>query len=135
MLDSTFSFCYHRSGMKNSLDNLYETSLLLDFYGALLSARQQEILAFYHEENYSLQEIAAELGISRQAVHDAIKKAEKALQDYEEKLGLVARFRRQESVLEETAAALDALAGSREGDEALRTQLLRIKQNIISLEE
>ncbi|MBR5982062.1 MAG: HTH domain-containing protein, partial [Firmicutes bacterium] len=53
--------------MKSSLDNLYEISLLLDFYGALLSPRQQQILDLYHEENYSLQEIAEELEISRQA--------------------------------------------------------------------
>ena len=108
MLDSRFSFCYHLAGMKNSLDNLPETSLLLDFYGALLSARQQEILGLYHEENYSLQEIAAEFGISRQAVHDAIRKAEKALQGYEEKLGLIRRFTLQKQEIDEAIKLLDS---------------------------
>ena len=70
------------SGMKSSLDNLYEMSLLADFYGALLSQRQQDVLRLYHEENCSLQEIAEELGISRQGVHEALKKAEKSLRDY-----------------------------------------------------
>ena len=121
--------------MKSSLDNWYETGLLAGFYGALLSPRQQDVLRLYYEENCSLQEIAEEFGISRQGVHEALKKAEKALADYEEKLGLVERFKRQESVLEETSKALDTLAASRPQDEALAEKLLAIKRNIISLEE
>ena len=50
--------------MKSSLDNLVEISMLMDFYGALLSERQQQIVALYHEENCSLQEISEELGFS-----------------------------------------------------------------------
>ena len=78
--------------MKSSLDNWYETGLLAGFYGALLSPRQQDVLRLYYEENCSLQEIAEEFGISRQGVHDALHKAQKALEDYEHKLGLVERF-------------------------------------------
>ena len=121
--------------MKSSLDNLYEISMLMDFYGALLSQRQQDVCRLYHEENCSLQEIAEELGISRQGVHEALKKAEGALQGFEEKLGLVARFRKQDQLLEETAEALDALAAERSADSSLTDSLLAIKQKIISLEE
>ena len=108
--------------------------MLMDFYGALLSERQQQIVALYHEENYSLQEISEELGVSRQGVHEALKKAEKALQGYEEKLGLVERFRAQEQVLQDARSAVDLLL-QRCGDVEIRTGLLGIRNDIDSIEE
>lgn len=74
------------------IESIEENSLLYDFYGQLLSKRQQEVMALYHEENLSLSEIAEEFGISRQAVHDTLKKAEQSLADYEAKLGLMKRL-------------------------------------------
>lgn len=120
--------------MKSSLDNLYEISLLMDFYGALLSQRQQDVCRLYHEENCSLQEIAEELGISRQGVHEALKKAESALQGFEEKLGLVERFRMQENALQNAIRSIDSMMDSCP-DEKIRTGLLRIKNDINSIEE
>ena len=76
------------------IDGIMRQSLLYDFYGALLSERQREVMELYHEENLSLAEIADEFGISRQGVHDALQKAEKSLEMYEEKLGLVGKFSR-----------------------------------------
>ena len=64
------------------------TALLFDFYGQLLTDKQQEVMHLYFEGDYSLREIAEELQVSRQAVHDMIKKSRKALGDYEEKMGL-----------------------------------------------
>ena len=58
------------------IDEITQASLLYDFYGQLLSKRQSEVMELYHEENLSLAEIAAEFGISRQGVHDALKNAE-----------------------------------------------------------
>ena len=69
-----------------------EISLLLDFYGELLSERKQSVLALYYNEDFSLAEIAEEIGISRQGARDLIKKAEDELRHLEEKLGLVAKF-------------------------------------------
>ena len=69
-----------------------EISLLLDFYGELLSERKQSVLALYYNEDFSLAEIAEEIGISRQGARDLIKKAEEELRHLEEKLGLVAKF-------------------------------------------
>lgn len=63
------------------IESIAENSLLYDFYGQLLSKRQQEVMALYHEENYSLSEIAEEFGISRQAVHDTLKKQDKRWQN------------------------------------------------------
>ncbi|HVI42749.1 MAG TPA: YlxM family DNA-binding protein [Anaerovoracaceae bacterium] len=85
-------------------EKMIEISMLFDFYGQLLTAKQQELLKLYHEDNYSLSEIAEEYGISRQGVHDAVKKAEKALHEYENKLGLVSRF----IATEEAVAAIDS---------------------------
>ena len=71
------------------VDEIAKASLLYDFYGALLTEKQRQVMALYHEENLSLSEIAGEFGISRQAVHDTLKKAEQALEDYENKLNLI----------------------------------------------
>ena len=67
-------------------------SLLLDFYGALLTDKQTDALFMYYNNDYSLSEIAEELSISRQGVRDHIKRGEKQLLDFEEKLGLYERF-------------------------------------------
>ena len=74
------------------LDQNLEMSLLFDFYGELLSPRQRDVMRLYHEENLSLSEIAGEFEVSRAAIYDSLKKAEKSLSGYEEKLGLVDRF-------------------------------------------
>jgi len=66
-------------------------NLLLDFYEELLTEKQRTILNFYYRDDFSLGEIAAEFGISRQAVYDNIKRAEQALAAYEQKLCLLAR--------------------------------------------
>ncbi len=67
-------------------------SVLLDFYGSLLSERQSDIMNLYYNEDLSLGEIAEDIGITRQGVRDAVKKSEKILTETEEKLGLAARF-------------------------------------------
>ena len=59
---------------------------LLDYYGVLLTERQQELCRYYYREDYSLQEIAEIEGISRSAVHDTVKKCEAELLHYEELL-------------------------------------------------
>lgn len=93
------------------IDEITQASLLYDFYGQLLSKRQKEVMELYHEENLSLSEIAAEFGISRQGVHDALKNAEKSLKGYEEKLGLVAKFRRSSEAVNEIDGIIDDVIG------------------------
>ena len=65
---------------------------MYDFYGELLTGHQQEIYESVVYENLSLGEIAETQGISRQAVHDIVKRCDKTLLGYEEKLKLVAKF-------------------------------------------
>lgn len=78
-----------------------EMSLLLDFYGETLSERKLSVMSLYYNEDYSLAEIADEIGISRQGVRELIKKSEAELSALEEKLGLAARFETLRSLAED----------------------------------
>ncbi len=68
-------------------------SILLDFYGAMLTEKQREAVEYYYNDDLSLSEIADNQGISRQGVRDAIKRAEALLFEMEECLGFARRFR------------------------------------------
>ncbi len=82
--------------MREDIDRVEYASMLYDFYGSLLNEAGREVMSMYHEDNLSLSEIAEELGQSRQAVHYTLKKAEKALGEYEEKLGLIAAYKKNQ---------------------------------------
>ena len=98
------------------IDEITQASLLYDFYGQLLSRRQKEVMELYHEENLSLSEIAAEFDISRQGVHDALKNAERSLNDYEEKLGLVAKFQKSSRAIKEIDDIIENVIGKLQAD-------------------
>ena len=76
------------------MNEILEQALLYDFYGELLTDHQKEVYEQFVLEDLSLGEIAREEGISRQGVHDLIKRCDKILRGYEEKLHLVERFLR-----------------------------------------
>ena len=117
-------------------DDITKQSLLYDFYGELLTERQREVLELYNEENLSLAEIAEEFGISRQGVHDALHKAQKALEDYEYKLGLVERFSATRdaisSISEELDEAIDMAAAK--ATDSVAGKLEQIRSEIQQLE-
>ena len=75
--------------MKNQT---YRMTMLFDFYGELLTKRQKEFFDLYYNEDLSLSEIAENTGISRQGVRDVIVRAEAAMQEVEDKTGLIRRF-------------------------------------------
>ncbi len=75
--------------MKNEVINVILMNELFDVYGELLSPKQSQIFICYYEDNLSLSEIADNLSISRNAVYDALKKAETSLKNYEEKLHII----------------------------------------------
>ena len=71
------------------MEQFVQQTLLYDFYGELLTEHQRRIYEDVVLNDYSLSEVAADLGISRQGVHDNVKRCNKILSDYEEKLHLV----------------------------------------------
>ena len=77
--------------MKNQT---YRMTMLLDFYGEILTQRQREFFDLYYNEDLSLAEIAENYDISRQGVRDAIVRAEAAMNELEDKTGLLKRFMR-----------------------------------------
>lgn len=74
------------------MDRMIRLAWLLDFYGAMLTDRQRYLLAQHLNEDYSAAEIAAFEGVSRQAVYDALSKAEGQLELFEQRLGLLERY-------------------------------------------
>ena len=98
-----------------------EIGLLLDFYGELLSDSRRQAAELYYNEDLSLAEIAEDSGITRQGVRDSITKAKLQLTEYEEKLGLAAKFRFIEETLGDIIPRLEKLSES--ADEATRMEL------------
>ena len=74
------------------MDRIVEKSLLFDFYGELLTQHQKDVYGEYIQNDLSPTEIASIRGISRQGAHDLIKRCEKILTDYENRLHLVEHF-------------------------------------------
>lgn len=105
------------------MEKRVELSLLMDFYGPLLTAHRRQVLEMYLNEDMGLQEIADSLGISRQGVHEAVKTASNQLLKYEDTLGIARRYTgiRKEVLLcrealdrnelDEARAALDRIDG------------------------
>lgn len=89
------------------LDRVLRIAELYDFYGALLTEKQRRCIEMHYLGDDSLAEIAVEFAVSRQAVHDILRRSEQLLAEYEEKLGLVARQRDDRETL---ARALDQLS-------------------------
>jgi predicted DNA-binding protein YlxM (UPF0122 family) len=84
-----------------------DANMLLDFYGQLLTERMRSLLELHFAEDMSLSEIAEQENISRQAVHDAIRRGLHTLEEYESKLGLIQRFMIQKHGIQKAVDALD----------------------------
>jgi predicted DNA-binding protein YlxM (UPF0122 family) len=116
------------------LEDTPAMNLLCDFYGGLLKQKQREIFRMYYSEDLSLSEIAANLGISRQAVHGSLRKSAAALEEYESRLGLAAKYAMAERTVARAGAALERLAGERASDADLADRLRGIRAMIDHLE-
>lgn len=95
-------------------------SLLLDFYGDILSERQKEILDFYYNDDLSLAEIAENYDISRQGVRSVLKRGETILVEMEEKLHLAERFSSVQEKSSQIALELQEITSSIENKEISR---------------
>ena len=96
-----------------------ELGYLLDFYGELLSERKRAVMDMYYNEDFSLAEIASEIGISRQGARDIIKKSEDELFFFEEKLGLAKKLQG----VSNKASELKAMANELSIDESFKQKL------------
>ncbi len=76
-------------------------NLLLDFYEVLLTDKARDVLSLYYREDLSLSEIAEELEISRSAVSDQINRSVKSLQEYENKMGLLDKYRKRLAIYQQ----------------------------------
>lgn len=100
------------------MEKIVAQGILYDFYGALLTEHQQKIYEAVVYDNMSLGEIAEEQGVSRQAVHDIVKRCDKILNDYENKLGLIDRFTTSKSYLKELSEEVKLLSGRQRSDDS-----------------
>lgn len=110
--------------------------MLYDFYGELLTDRQQEFYDLYYNEDLSLAEIAENYGITRQGVRDIIVRAEASLQEIEDKTGLIRRYHNIEKATEDLLAISDEITRMNEDriqDEALNELCLRLAHAVSTL--
>ncbi len=112
-----------------AMEQKLEQAYLYDFYGELLNERQRSIYEDFIFHDLSLTEIAQEEGISRQGVHDMVKRCTKTLEGYESRLHLVQKF----LSTKERVAKIHALAGQfhKNKDESLLDQIEQISNAIL----
>ncbi len=115
----------------HGIEKRTDIALLLSFYSPLLTEKQRRAMQLYYDEDYSLSEIAQEMGISRQGIFDAIHRSEQQISLLEERLGLLKRWtrmcdglRRCRSVLEagntqEASQIIDSLLAEEEGTDGV----------------
>ena len=89
------------------MEKFVEQTLLYDFYGELLTEHQRSVYEDVVLNDYSCTEVAQERGISRQGVHDLIRRSDRILEDYEEKLHLVEKFLKIREKVEEIQNAAE----------------------------
>ena len=112
------------------MEKRFEISLLFDFYGELLTEKQRDIMDLYFNNDLSLSEIAEINNTSRQATHDTIKRCEKMLLVYEEKLKLVDKNHKLIETLKNVISELDNLQINIK-DEKMNQLIYDIKNQII----
>ena len=109
------------------MEKIVEQALLFDFYGELLTEHQKEIFEDHVLNDLSVSVIAADRGISRQGVHDMMKRCDKILRGYEEKLHLIDKFLKTK----EKVAAINRLAKEmKDGDEERKNQCIIEIENV-----
>lgn len=99
---------------------------LFTFYGELLTDKQRDVLSLYCFDDLSLGEIAEDLKISRQGVHDTVKRSSKTLESYENKLGLMEKFNNNTVLLSDINTKMVDLSRALE-DKSIDNELLKEK--------
>ena len=111
------------------IEKMIRIGRLYDVYGELLTERQRKCLDQHYLQDLSLGEIAAELGVSRQAINDILHRTEESLEQYEAKLKLLAQDeKRTETLLLVRSALTEALAVKHPSKEPLQRALEAVEQ-------
>lgn len=113
------------------MNKILEQALLYDFYGELLTTHQKEVYEQFILDDLSLSEIAESAGISRQGVHDLIRRCQRALEGYEDKLHLVERFLSVKEKVSEIGEILDEWEREKKNPEEIVERIRRISDTII----
>lgn len=112
------------------MEEIARRSLLFDFYGSLLTSKQQEIFDLYYQQDLSLGEIAEQKEVSRQAIFDLLRRTEEALEIYESKLGLVKKYQKNHEVIGQIREELQIRVNKcPEQDVATFNELLQILED------
>lgn len=109
------------------LEKMVRMGELFDFYGQLLTERQQELMNLYYQQDLSLGEIAEKQGVSRQAIYDNLRRSEKLLEDYDKKLQLLARREMVKSKIQNISEIIEDLAE----DFTQRAEILDLLRQIL----
>ena len=109
------------------LERLFHLAELFDMYGMLLTEKQRRCLELHLFDDFSLAEVGEAVGVSRQAAYDIIHRSEQALEDCEEKLGLLRRLAKEHEELAAIGKAIRKLH-TEENDAAVEAVLQRISR-------
>lgn len=111
------------------MNEIFEKTLLYDFYGELLTDNQKMIYGYYHLDDLSLGEISEQMNISRQGVYDTLKRCDHQLKHFEEKLHLVQKFVDNNTRIQEIYdIALNIKSQITKEDIELKEALIKIEQ-------
>lgn len=116
------------------MEDILQLTLLYDFYGELLTEKQKQVYEMHYQNDLSLSEIGEELSISRQAVRDQLKRTERILQDYEEKLQLISRFQAQKKAVQEMKRIMEGMEKKAPDASVIRaiSKMKKIADDILS---
>lgn len=109
------------------MEKIVEQGILYDFYGELLTEHQKRIYEAAVYENLSLSEIAADAGISRQGVHDLLKRCDRILTEYENRLHLVEKFLRTKKRVENIGLLAAESKNAKDTEALMKIQELTVE--------
>jgi predicted DNA-binding protein YlxM (UPF0122 family) len=112
-------------------DTVQRINLLHDFYGELLTQKQNSYITMHYMEDFSLSEIAKLFRVTPQAAADVIKRAEGLLEKYESKLGLLKQYLQKKDKADEIIGSIDGLPLGPEHTELIES----IKNGVLGLIE
>ncbi|MDD6143815.1 MAG: sigma factor-like helix-turn-helix DNA-binding protein [bacterium] len=117
------------------LEKSVEIGTLYAFYGGLLTQKQQDALRLHYEEDLSLGEIAEELEVSRQNVHELISRSAQKLRKYEQALGGVSRARETAQALRRAQEMLESMHGLSDQDKRTADEAAALIAQVIRRQE